>query len=181
MSKEKWKIIKGYEKAYEVSNLGRVRSFKGNGRKRSLTPKILRQTKNGWGYPCVHLCLRGIKGKNKYIRVHRLVAEYFLPPIKNKPHVNHKDGNKLNNHIGNLEWCTASENMLHSYDKGLRSTHMDTHHMGKLTSHQVLRIRRIIKNHPGITKAKLARIFKVSPQAINHIVKGKNWRLTKIL
>lgn len=60
-----------------------------------------------------------INGKRKYVRVHRLIAETYLPNPLNYKQVNHKDGNKLNNNINNLEWCTNSYNTQESYDKGL--------------------------------------------------------------
>lgn len=67
-------------------------------------------------YQCV---LRGSDGKKYYKRVHRLVANTFIPNPNNLPQVNHKDGNKLNNNINNLEWCTNSENTQHGYDNEL--------------------------------------------------------------
>jgi uncharacterized HNH endonuclease L245 len=60
-------------------------------------------------------------GKKKYVRVHRLVAELFVPNPNNLPQVNHIDGNKLNNHYTNLEWVNNSQNTKHAFDNGLIS------------------------------------------------------------
>ena len=115
MENEEWKEIKGFEGMYEVSNFGRVKSkerideYISNGeiiyrRRREviLYPKLTKT-----GYLQVTLFKNG---KPKYARMHRLVAEAFLPNPENLPVVNHKDGNKLNNDVSNLEWTSYSEN-----------------------------------------------------------------------
>lgn len=116
MKKEIWKDIKGYEGLYQVSNYGRVKSLdrKSDIDGRLIKSKILKPGLNNPGYKFVILRKNGIS-ENKMI--HRLVAETFL----NNPMdcVNHKDGNKLNNHMSNLEWCTYSENKKHAYETGL--------------------------------------------------------------
>lgn len=101
--KEIWKEIDGFPD-YEVSNLGRVCSFKGK------YPKILKPWKNSCGYLAVGICT----GRKRVMkRVHRLVAEAFIPNLKNKPEVNHIDEDKLNNVAENLEWVTRRENCNH--------------------------------------------------------------------
>lgn len=100
--REIWKPIKDYENLYVVSNFGRIKS--------SYTNKILKPVKQNTGYYRVSLCKGNIK-TNYYI--HRLVAEAFLLPSK-YPEVNHKDGNKFNNNVRNLEWCTRKYNVNHS-------------------------------------------------------------------
>ena len=100
---EIWRDVVGYENLYKISNLGNVMSLK---RKK---PKLLKPGKDGNGYLFVIL-----SNHNKYlkeIKVHRLVAQAFLPNPNNLPQVNHKDENKTNNRVENLEWCTQQYNL----------------------------------------------------------------------
>lgn len=101
--KEIFREIDGFPD-YEVSNLGRVCSFKGR------YPKIMKLRNNRWGYPYVTLYT---DGKHVMKKVHRLVAEAFVPNPENKPEVNHIDEDKLNNTAENLEWVTHRENINH--------------------------------------------------------------------
>ena len=116
---EIWKDIKGYEGKYQISNSGKVKSInyhRGNS-SRLLIPRC--STKNGNElYLYVVLCKNS---KVHTYKIHRLVAEYFVPNVDNKPYVNHKDGNKHNNNVENLEWVTPLENNLHMY-KVLKNT-----------------------------------------------------------
>lgn len=104
---EIWKDIEGYEGLYQVSNLGRVKSL-GNGNSNKSKNKTLKQQLSHKGYPMIGLCKNG---KPKRFSVHRLVAEAFLPNPNNYDQVNHKDENKTNNCISNLEWCTPQYNV----------------------------------------------------------------------
>ena len=105
---EIWKPIAGYENLYEISNLGMVKSLKrdvmiGNTcNVRHLPERLLKLATNSVGYLQVCLCK---DGKLKWHRVHRLVAQAFLPNPDNLPEVNHKDEDKMNNRVDNLEWC----------------------------------------------------------------------------
>ena len=96
--KEIWKNIMGFN-GYQVSNFGRVRSFK--------TYKILKQTTNNKGYKTLGLCK---KGKMRTFLVHRLVADAFIPNPDKLPCINHKDENPSNNYVSNLEWCDQKYN-----------------------------------------------------------------------
>lgn len=109
---EIWKDIKGYEGFYQISNLGRVRSLDRYvncliGIKALRKGKILTQNYNNKGYKRVSLCKNG---KHKNFQVHRLVAEAFIPNPDHLPCINHKDEDKTNNHVDNLEWCSVEYN-----------------------------------------------------------------------
>ena len=116
---EIWKNIEGYENKYLISNLGRVKSLYDNkGRERELI-RIPRIAKNGYYYVNLYK-----NGKSKTKKIHRLVAEHFINNINNYPCVNHIDGNKLNNKVENLEWCTYSENTRKAIELGLINTNI---------------------------------------------------------
>lgn len=111
---EEWRPIRGLEENYEVSNLGRVRRIKtGCG---TYEGRILNFVNHNNGYLIASMSLNA-----KHYRrfVHRLVAEAFIPNPEGKPEVNHIDGNKRNNCVDNLEWCTRAENNRHMFRTGL--------------------------------------------------------------
>ena len=97
---EEWRAVPGYEGLYEVSNMGNVRNVRKN--------TLLRLSKDCYGYIQVSLYKNG---RRTGLRVHRLVAEIFIPNSENLPMVNHKDEDKSNNRVDNLEWCTAKYNL----------------------------------------------------------------------
>ena len=111
---EEWKDIEGYEGLYQVSNFGNVKSLNYLHTKQ---PKLLSIKASNKGYVRVGLNKKGLR---KTKQVHILVAKAFIPNPENKPEVNHKDGNKSNNRVDNLEWNTHSENIQHSWDNGLQ-------------------------------------------------------------
>lgn len=122
MITEKWKDIPGYQGLYRISNYGRVLLLEREWiTARWLTrhrPKRIAKQSASTNYYRVTLTKNG---KQKSTDVHRLVAEAFIPNPENKRTVNHKDGNKLNNHISNLEWATYSENAKHAFRTNLRN------------------------------------------------------------
>ena len=166
MAHMNWKPLFDY---YEVSDTGLVRSIDrlvhGNKHSEYLKKgKIHRGRINDWGYHDVLL-------NRKLHRVHRLVAEHFIPNPENKPQVNHKNGIKMDNRVENLEWVTPSENCLHAVRNGLRR--YDTGHkhpMAKLTSEQAEQIRKATGPR-GLIK-KLAKEFGVGRNTIRAIRKG---------
>ena len=112
--KEIWKDILQYDGQYQVSNKGRVRSFKRN----KSCPYVLKFSEDKDGYLCVVLSKNGHSNK---VRIHRIVAETFLTNPDRKPTVNHKDGDKHNNCVENLEWATRREQIQHVISNDLRS------------------------------------------------------------
>ena len=108
--KEVWKDIKGYEGKYQISNLGRVKSL---GNLQTKKEKLLKTNIRN-GYYTAYLYKNNEK---KSLLCHRLVAEAFIPNPDNLPQVNHKDENKLNNRVDNLEWCTIKYNINYSSAK----------------------------------------------------------------
>ena len=107
-----WKTIKGTNEEYQVSDTGLVKTTK--------TGRILKPSVTKHGYERV--CLFKMDRERRY-RVHRLVAEAFIPNPDNLPQVNHIDGNKRNNNAANLEWVTNHENAIHAKEHGLRTKH----------------------------------------------------------
>lgn len=116
---EIWKTIPGFGGRYEVSDHGQVRSY-ANGRHGNKDEAVvLKPKKIPAGYLQVNLYKTNGGGKQFYKLVHRLVADAFIPNPNTFPVVNHKDGNKMNNRVENLEWVTASENSTHAVQTGL--------------------------------------------------------------
>lgn len=170
---EQWKPIKEYNQ-YEISNFGRIKSLdkicahypKGT---RLVKGKIIKQS----------VCIGYLKitlYKNKKptsFRVHRLVAQHFIPNPENKPEVNHLKGDKKDNRFWMLEWNTRAENGQHSYDNGLQVSKKGSEVNGaKLTEEQVLEIRKIGKS---MTLKELGSIYNVSISCISSILNNKIW------
>lgn len=110
-----WLDIKGYEGLYQVSQHGEIKSVARSGV--GLVDKIKAQTINNFGYKTV--CL----SKNNKVKrhlVHRIIATAFIPNDQDKPNINHINGNKQDNSICNLEWCSKSENVRHAMQTGLK-------------------------------------------------------------
>lgn len=105
---EKWLDIKDYEGLYQISNLGKVKSLEKKAGFSNRKERILKQHLDKDGYVKVYLCKNN---KVKFLSIHRLIAEAFIPNPNNLPQINHKDENKANNKIENLEWCTCKYNI----------------------------------------------------------------------
>lgn len=175
---EIWKDIQGYEGKYQVSNLGNVRSLdrteQSNVGERVRYGKTL-SLRDNKGYKTVVLCK---EGNQKSFYVHRLVAEAFIPNKNNKPDVNHIDGNKANNRFENLEWCTESENLKHSFELGLsKAKNGEEHPLAILTEKDVIEIRnRYVKRCRTNGTGALAKEYGVSQDAIYDIVSYRSWK-----
>src|SRR5271157_53474 len=117
-----YKPIQGFEK-YSIYNDGRIMGPKGN---------FINVWVGFGGY--LYTTISNGRASKKTVYIHRLVAEFFVPNTFNKPEVNHKDGNRLNNYYTNLEWVTRSENALHAYRMGLQKPMMgENNGLHKLT------------------------------------------------
>ncbi len=137
---------------YEASNLGNVRNKK---------TKRIRKVVNSFGYNRLCLC---VNGKTFMYFAHRLVAETFIK--KTGDVVNHKDGNKMNNNIGNLEWCSHKENTIHMYRSGICKK--------KITKEQAEEIRRLCKE--GVKGINIAKRFGITSGTVSGIKHNYYWK-----
>lgn len=180
---EEWRPVSHWRGSYEVSNLGRVRSVtrtvvRGNGTAQTWTGRMLRRTIGSTGYPQVHLRNRSGSTVQK---VHRLVAMAFLGQPPDGCEVNHKDGNKLNPRLENLEWVTPRQNRKHAWDTGLRNrSHLPVNcgsqnQRAKLSESIVASAREEAK--AGATYASLARKYGVHKTTMRSAVNGETWLL----
>lgn len=159
---EVWKDIEGYEGVYQVSNLGRVKRIgKYRNQHTSWESNKFLKVKEGTN---IYLYVDLSKdNKVKRYLVHRLVAENFINNPNNCNEVNHKDGNKQNNNVDNLEWCTRNENLKHSLDTGLRKRKIPLEKYDYVYN-EVLK---------GRTYRSLAKEFNVGKTKIADIIKSK--------
>ena len=113
---EIWKEVPRYNGAYLISNFGNMKSMKRYVERKGtmclVKPRLLSKVVGHSGYIEYQITYNK---KHRSEKAHRLVAEAFIPNPGNKPFVNHKDGNKQNNYVENLEWCSGRENVLHAY------------------------------------------------------------------
>lgn len=170
--KEIWKDVIGYEGWYSVSSLGRIRRDRpSTGAK---VGRILKQYKHKGGYYFVGLSKDCIE---KNIDVHRIVAKAFIGIPEKNLQVNHKDCNKLNNKISNLEYLTPKENTNHSIRNGL-SPFGSNHKNSKINEKDVIKIREIY-SRGDITQQRISEKFGLSRSSIGNILKNKTWKHVK--
>lgn len=157
---EVWRDVAGFESIYQVSDQGRVRRCGG----RTLRP---RRARKGYLRVALHCGLR------TEVMIHRLVAEAFLSTRPEGTECNHRDGDKTNNALPNLEWVTPSQNVKHAYAIGLMSKVGSLNGRARLREPDVLAIRDDARATPARV---LARRFGISTVAIHHVLSGRTWR-----
>ena len=178
---ESWKDIPNYEGIYKVSNCGAILSVQRQalakgGKFRIVPEKIMSFYTDQYGYIITGLCKNSLV-KNK--KVHRLVALAFIPNPHNKPSINHKDGNKTNNYVDNLEWVTPQENTDHANHLGLlnfiNAPKGENSGSSILKNKDVLQIRDIYLTK-NISKKEISKLFNVSYTAIYKIINRITWK-----
>jgi hypothetical protein len=174
---EIWKDMPDYVGLYQVSNLGRVRSLdrmigqKGGG-KQFKSGRILRPRNHPHGYVFISLYKDGIANQ---VLIHRLVAIVFIPNPSNLPEVNHKNFNKKDNFVENLEWMTTKDNTRHAFAAGkINTSKGDNHFRSIVNSEKVIDMIKLFNS--GIKMCDIARKFQVSYPCVFGIVKRKNWK-----
>lgn len=178
--KEEWKDVIGYEDLYKISNKGEIirkpfSKVDKLGSLRTYNEKKITPSVNSSGYKKVILRKNGV-GENKYL--HRLLAIHFIPNPNNFPDVNHKDGNKLNCNLSNLEWCTISENTHHAFNNNLRyitgyNRTIVGNNMRRFSEDDVYEIKQYYKD--GWTQKEIADYMGCYDSTINNIVNGKTY------
>jgi hypothetical protein len=171
---EIWKDVIDFEGIYQVSYFGNIKSLRRyvfyQNKKMIIKEKQLKLRLNKAGYYQINT---NKTKKVKTFLVHRLVALAFIPNPENKPQVNHINGIKSDNRVENLEWCTRSENTIHSYNIGLQNGRKGiNHHLCKLNNDKILEIRNIGKSKK---QKDIAIIYGVTASAIGLILRGKRW------
>jgi hypothetical protein len=171
-----WKDVIGYEGIYQVSNDGLIKSlericYHRNGKSYKLNERLLtlKLPKNAKYYQVILYKDYGYK----LHRIHRLVGEAFLYKENDNLEINHKDGNKLNNNLSNLEWVTKSENIIHSHNV-LNQDNGENRYNSKLKSSDIFEIR-----NSNLSQIKLAEKYNVSKTCIQHIKTYKSWKQVK--
>lgn len=174
MTNEVWKK---FNDILEVSSYGRVRTIErlvnGIGFGGSKTSKLIKSKLRK--FQLSHNGYLQMRDRHELLRINRMVAIAFVPNPENKPHVNHKDCDKTNNHYTNLEWCTPLENNIHAISNGRTNPPKGRNHWkNKLDEMQVRTIRKCLID--GITQQKLADYFKVHRTCISAISLKYHWR-----
>ena len=166
---EIWKKIKGYEKSYQISNLGRVKSTT----RKYRDGKILKLKNHKKGYKEISLCLYGIK---KCFKVHRLVALTFIPNPDNKLQVNHLNCIKDDNCVENLEWATGLENIRHALDNNLICGLEGELNGKSKIKNKDAEIIRFLYSNKIFNQIELAAKYKIHQTAISRIVLNKTYK-----
>lgn len=171
MEQELWKDVVGCEGRYQVSNYGRIMStvMTHNYNPYYLKPHVKRK-----GYLAISMWQGN--NRSKLVAVHRIVAKAWIPNPDNLPQVNHIDGDKANNNVSNLEWCTNIYNAHHAMKNGLFYKGLgETSNQHKLTVQQVIEIKTLLRDKKN-TERGIAKLFGVSRGCITYIKWGKTWK-----
>jgi len=169
ISNEIWVDIDGYDGKYQVSNFGRVKSFKYK------NPRILKTYISGKGYIYIDLCKNSVYKKTG---VHRLVAKAFISNPSNFPEVNHEDGEKTNNHVSNLNWKDGKGQMKHARDVLGFNQNGENSHVAKMTEKQVLEMISLY-NTGEYSFAALSKKYNIHQGHLCSIYNGKFWKHLK--
>ena len=180
---EIWKDIKGFENLYQISNLGRVKLLdKESPHFNSIhgvkfISELIKKTEIGKnGYYRVGLTK---DNKTKHFLIHRLVGIAFMPNPENKPQINHKNGNKLDNRLENLEWVTRSENSIHAIKTGLIHIKRGDDCLNrKINSVKAKEIKDLLKEKSNnkLTLQKIADICKTTRSIVKDIHQNNSWK-----
>lgn len=164
-----WKnlLIDGFPSPYIISIYGRIYNTK---TRHMLTPYI-----GSTGYYIVKVSCLGMPYDGKNVQLHRLIATTFIPNPNNYPVVNHIDGNKLNNSLDNLEWCTQQHNAQHAVDTGLYTPNYGDAHPGSKVKESDAELM-IIKYLGGADPSSIAAEFGVPRTHVNRIVRGMRYK-----
>lgn len=166
---EIWLPVEGHSGMYEISNLGRLRSY---GQFNKLV--ILKLFLGDRGYYRKPLIIKGTLKRKNY-SIHRLVAQAFIPNPQNKPNVNHIDGNKLNNRVENLEWVTQGENLQHAIKLGTLALDGHNNPTAAFTKEQVIEIRELYSKG-NLSRREIAKIYGVSKSPIDNILAMRTYK-----
>lgn len=163
---EEWKPVVGFP-GYEISSYGRVKGKKGQ----IMTPTRQKSRKHYYW----HVDLMSPFRNHNCKKLHRMVAEAFIPNPDNLPEVNHKDCNRDNNTIGNLEWASRKSNMEHASHNG-RLLQGSKHRSAKFTEKQVIELREFKKNNPKVSSNSMAKMHGVNSGTMSRLLSNKQWR-----
>jgi hypothetical protein len=167
---ESWRDIPNFEGHYQVSDTGKIRSLKYRNKQGLI--RVLKPHVGKWGYAYHILCKAG---KRFTVKNHKAVMDAFVGPA-NGLHVNHIDGDKLNNNLDNLEYVTSQENTQHAVDIGLIQPQCgESHGNARLKASQVAEIRRLYKTE-NFTLKELGAMYSISFQHVSDIVNFRKWK-----
>lgn len=159
-------VVDGVKTKYQISNTGILLTILGS--KNNHREHVMKPALNSSGYPQTVIV---VNGKRKTIAIHRLVAEAFIPNPENKTDVNHINGNKLCNWVGNLEWLTRQENIYHAIRTGLRNSFGTKFMYADETIHKVCKLL-----EQGYKIADVSRALSVNNSLVSHIKQGVQWK-----